>query len=1360
MWEEFLEKYYWEDVIALSNEYPEKRSLYVRFTDVLKYDIHLADLLLNDPDVALQTASEALRTFDIQTGVSLENAVVRIVEIPSSIRIRDIRSEDIGRLICVEGLVLKVTEVRPKMVSAAFECPLCHNVFFVPRITRFKEPEKCDICDRKARGFRLVVEKSKFINAQKIRIQESPEELRGGELPQTIDVNLEEDLTGLISPGERIKVTGILRSYQMQNSPFFGIFIEGVSIEKSGEEFEEIEITEEDERRIKEFASLPDAYERLKNSIAPFIYGYERIKEALLLQLFGGVPKELPDGTKIRGDIHILLVGDPGVAKCVSGDTEIVLADGSVHEIRALSHSISGFVDDGVFMRTDLDVFSMSSDGKITSSKGDLLWKRIAPQKLLRIRTKSGREIEVTPSHPFFTSERGRIIMRKAEHLKAGDFIATPRKIKVRGEPQSIVIGDKIVKTTPEFWRFMGIITAEGRFVRHDSCNFVFRDGVRFSFCKSLLDTIGFSESDVPKLLFKCTKREISAFISALLGCDAKPCGGSIRLTSSSRKLLAHVQHLLLRFGILSRIHRVRGAKNVYYLLISGDYFVRAGDDAEASRWRNDRRCFCSMDVIPNISSLLREIRRELGMAHDECGVRHMRHYESGERNPTRRALNRIIERFERRMEDVKRRSGFRCSEGESSTECSCSGALSDYPMSAEEIESVRKKVEVLKKLANSDIFWDEISDIEEIKPSEPYVYDIQVPFHHNFVANDIFVHNSQMLSYIAELAPRGIYTGGKSATSAGLTAAAVKDDFGEGRWTLEAGALVLADKGIAAIDEIDKMEKRDRDAMHEVLEQQSYHPSFSLELADGVYKIGDFVESIFRRYAHRVVRGIRCEIIWTDDLNIEILSTDFRSIFRTRVNRVSRHEAPDYFVRIKYENGKEILVTPEHPVFVMRDCEIHAVESSKVEIGDFSPATFLLSVCGMNSACEMNREMATQRHCGVHAESAASWCEGCVDAARGVDAARDADVARGVDVVRKPHSAAFTLLRVIDVEIVPNEGRYRTKWVYDVTVEPTHTFISHGLILHNTVSIAKAGITARLNARCALLAAANPKLGRFDKYTPISEQINLPPTLLSRFDLIFTMMDEPDEVEDRKTAEYILDSHIYGEILMRKRIAMKGDLKMSEVMSDISTHISTQQTAPDRAAEYNEVMRRVSNIVDAELLRKYVAYARKNIIPVLSEGARRRFLDFYINLRRQSYGNENAPVPVTARQLEALIRLGEARARASLRDVVVEEDAECVIDLVSYCLNRVFVDPETGKLDVDVVTIGTPKTRRDRMKMLLDIIKELGREYGSDVVPIEEVLDIAEERGIDRQKAEELIEKLKREGLLYAPRNDMIKIA
>ena len=242
---------------------------------------------------------------------------------------------------------------------------------------------------------------------------------------------------------------------------------------------------------------------------------------------------------------------------------------------------------------------------------------------------------------------------------------------------------------------------------------------------------------------------------------------------------------------------------------------------------------------------------------------------------------------------------------------------------------------------------------------------------------------------------------------------------------------------------------------------------------------------------------------------------------------------------------------------------------------------------------------------------------------------------------------------------------------------------------------------------------------------------------MLSRFDLIFTMMDRPNEEADTKTAEHIIETHYAGELLARAKNVSKINRAERE--------------------HFERAVAVMKPPIESDLLRKYVAWSKRNVFPVMTEGARRRFLEFYIGLRRQGYEDEDAPVPVTARQLEALIRLGEARARARLSDEITEEDADRVINIVTYCLKRVFVDPETGRLDTDWVTVGITKTKRDRARSIREIIKDLEREYG-DEVPLEEVLDLAEEEGMEREKAEEIIEVMKRDGILFSPSSGIVK--
>lgn len=321
VWEEFYKRYYWEQLLSLAGIYPESKSLVIEFPDIERYDLELATELLETPTKVLDDANNALRKIDLPMDVTLEDAYIRIIKLSSRIDIRLLRSENISKLIAIDGIIRKATEVRPKLVRAAFECQRCGHITNVFQSgNKFVQPLECENeqCGRQG-PFKLLVNESIFVDAQKLRLQESPEDLRGGEQPQTLDIDIEDDLSGLVAPGDRVTIVGTLRSYQREKnqikSTYFDLVLDGLSIEREDHEFDEIKITPEDEEVIRELGGSPDIYDRMISSIAPSIFGYEEIKEAMALQLFSGVAKHLPDGSRIRGDIHMLLVGDPGIAK-------------------------------------------------------------------------------------------------------------------------------------------------------------------------------------------------------------------------------------------------------------------------------------------------------------------------------------------------------------------------------------------------------------------------------------------------------------------------------------------------------------------------------------------------------------------------------------------------------------------------------------------------------------------------------------------------------------------------------------------------------------------------------------------------------------------------------------------------------------------------------------------------------------------------------------------------------------------------------------------------------------------------------------------------------------------------------------
>ncbi len=270
-----------------------------------------------------------------------------------------------------------------------------------------------------------------------------------------------------------------------------------------------------------------------------------------------------------------------------------------------------------------------------------------------------------------------------------------------------------------------------------------------------------------------------------------------------------------------------------------------------------------------------------------------------------------------------------------------------------------------------------------------------------------------------------------------------------------------------------------------------------------------------------------------------------------------------------------------------------------------------------------------------------------------------------------------------------------------------------HEGLEQQTVSISKANIQATLRCETTVLAAANPKYGRFDPYKLLAEQINMPPALLNRFDLIFPIKDVPDVQNDELMASHILKLH------------------QNPVTEE--TDIST------------------------DFLRKYIAYIRQNIEPILSEEAIEEIKTYYVDMRNSNA--EDGPirsVTISARQLEALVRLSEASAKIRLSDTVLKTDARRAIDILDFCLRQIGIDPETGKIDIDVIATGIPASQRGKIATIKEIINELETKVGK-VIPYDDILALAQEKEMREPDVEEIIDKLKRNGEVFEPKRGFI---
>lgn len=288
-----------------------------------------------------------------------------------------------------------------------------------------------------------------------------------------------------------------------------------------------------------------------------------------------------------------------------------------------------------------------------------------------------------------------------------------------------------------------------------------------------------------------------------------------------------------------------------------------------------------------------------------------------------------------------------------------------------------------------------------------------------------------------------------------------------------------------------------------------------------------------------------------------------------------------------------------------------------------------------------------------------------------------------------------------------------------------------HEALADQRVQVNKAGINASLNSRTSLLAAGNPKYGRFDPFEPIPEQIELGPTLMSRFDLMFMVSDEPDPEEDAKVVEHIIDS---------------------------STAAGQRTLGEDVDPDYAE---KTTPAIPPDVLRAYIAYAQQNVYPQpASEAVKDEIRDFIVDFRSSAAEEEDNPVPVTFRKVHAIRRLAEASARVRLSDEYTVEDVRRATQLVETSMRQVGYDPEKGQFDADIIETGRSSTQKDRRKAVLEILGEMQDDYDRGV-PIKDIQTEASSQGYDTRKVRRDIEEhFKDNGYVYETEEDQYRVA
>jgi len=271
-----------------------KTSLAVDFEDLLGFDQRLAEELLERPDEYLKHANNAayaqLQIEDPEYAEKIQTVDVRIVTLVEAEPLRKLGSEQIGKLVMVEGIVVRSSPVRPMVMQGAFKCKRCGTVNSVNQTGTFlKAPFECSSPDCRSKGpFEFVQEESTFIDSQDLRIQERPEDLPPGQLPRTLNIKLVgSEIVDVARPGDHVSAVGEVRAFAptlpgVGKLRTFLLHLDANSIEVLGKEPETALPSPQEEEKILELAKDPWVHRKIISSIAPSIYGYDHIKESIM----------------------------------------------------------------------------------------------------------------------------------------------------------------------------------------------------------------------------------------------------------------------------------------------------------------------------------------------------------------------------------------------------------------------------------------------------------------------------------------------------------------------------------------------------------------------------------------------------------------------------------------------------------------------------------------------------------------------------------------------------------------------------------------------------------------------------------------------------------------------------------------------------------------------------------------------------------------------------------------------------------------------------------------------------------------------------------------------------------------------
>ncbi|MDO8508785.1 MAG: LAGLIDADG family homing endonuclease [Nanoarchaeota archaeon] len=1150
-----------------------ERVIRIKFSDLSKFSPELADNLIDTPEETLEILEAALEESEY-----VKNPRIRIVDPPhtTNISIRNIRAKHLDQFISIEGIVKQASDVRPQVINARFECPSCGAILSVLQVDRkFHDPSRCS-CQWKG-NFKLL--SKEMVDVQRLVIEESPDSLEGGEQPRRINVFLKEDLVDpkmeeRTTPGSKAKIHGILKEIPVPLptgiSTRFDIALEANNIIPTEESFEDLNIKEEDMKEILELAADPLVFKRLSQSIAPSIYGFEKIKEAVLLQIFGGVKKTKSDGGSTRGDIHILLVGDPGVAKSVM--LKFISTVGPKGRYVSGKAASAAGITASVVKDEFLKGWSLEAGAMVLSNHGIICLDEIEKMSE-QDRSSMHEAMEQQCYHPNLE-----ISFPDGSKEKIGTLVnSLMEKYKNKIQPgincEILPLEEEIKVLTTDF------------------------ESIYPAKIKNL------SRHKSPEELIKIT-------------------------LNNGREITVTPEHpcWVIRDGKITTTPAEK-LSNEEFFPIPAELPIEGEEQTFAQKpWKNGPQ-LCKL-LGYHISDGCCELNR-------------------GKKNGIQFSnKNSVL------IEDYKNsiNSLFNLVPGITKKQ----EVFSVRVISKEVAEFMHSLDKNLMEKGILKVIPDKIMKCkkEDLAFLLRALFDgdgTVVNVKRNGLRIGLITENKKLAEQVAELLLRF-----------GIISSIYKD---EEFYRLD----ITGEENILKYYEnIGFLSDKKQNRIKEYLSKTRTFRS----VTDIIPNVTPAIADIFKKLKINQQKYLGNQICMNCNKHRNFLQK-MTKIAEEKVERLFNEK----------ENLLKTLNTKKLGQ-IRKNLELSALYiSEKLGISDY--------LLGEKEKKELNDENY-QKVLLYEIESMLSI----------------------LPTLREIKRLAFGKIKWAKIKSV-ERIKADTKWVYDITIEPTHSFISNNMVLHNSVTIAKANIHATLRAETTVLAAGNPKLGRFDPYTPIPQQIDISPALLSRFDVIFIIRDLPNKVQDEAIASHVLQEH-------------------------------TQEVIRD--------------IVKPKLMRKYVAYAKQKIKPKLTEEAINEIKNFYVKLRNQSIKSDSEikPIPITARQLEGIIRLAEAHAKLHLRKTVTAKDAQTAIDLLKTSLSQVGYDEETQTFDIDKITTGISSSKRGKIVLVKETLSHLEAQLGK-LIPIEEI-EKALENKITKPELDEAIDQLSKMGDIFKPKQGFIQ--